>query len=78
MSAGFVLASLRGSTLRRRVSEIGNTGGDFPFAKTHCTGERPTRSAVCTSFATLLAAALPDNHFEHPVHEIPIAPQESR
>ena len=23
--------------------------GVFPFANTHCKGERPTRSAVCTS-----------------------------
>ena len=44
--------------MRKRVSEIGNTGGDFPVAKTHCTGERSTRSAVCTSFASSLAAAL--------------------
>jgi hypothetical protein len=50
-SASVVLASFRSSTLRRSVSEIGNTGGDFPFAKTHCKGERPTRSAVCTSSA---------------------------
>ncbi len=25
--------------------------GVFPFANTHCKGERPTRSAVCTSSA---------------------------
>ena len=29
----------------------GNHGGAFPFAKIHSTGERPTRSAVCTSLA---------------------------
>ena len=40
-SASFVLASLRGSTLSKRFSEAGNTGGAFPFAKTHCKGERP-------------------------------------
>jgi len=38
---GFVLASFRPSTYRLRFSEIGNTGGAFPFAKIHCTGERP-------------------------------------
>src|SRR5688572_4088043 len=48
-SASFVLASLRASTLSGRFSEVGNAGGAFPFAKTHCEGERPTRSAVCTS-----------------------------
>ena len=32
--------------------------GVFPFAKTHCKGERPTRSAVCTSSAPSLAATL--------------------
>jgi hypothetical protein len=40
-SASFVLASLRGSTLRRGFSELGSTGGVFPFAKIHPTGERP-------------------------------------
>ena len=48
-SASFVLASLKGSTLRRSFSEVGSTVGAFPFAKTNCKGERPTRSAVCTS-----------------------------
>ncbi len=44
-----VLAALRGSTSRRSFSEVGNAGGAFPFAKIHSRGERPTRSAVCTS-----------------------------
>jgi len=48
-SASCVLASLRGATLRRGFSEAGSTVGAFPFAKIHPTGERPTRSAVCTS-----------------------------
>ena len=48
-SASIVLASLRGSTLRRSPSEVENTGGDFPSAKTHSTGNRPTQSAVGTS-----------------------------
>ena len=47
--ASFVLASLRGSTLSRSFSEVGNAGRAFPFAKTHYKGERPTRSAVRTS-----------------------------
>ncbi|TLY22448.1 MAG: hypothetical protein E6K66_07995 [Nitrospirae bacterium] len=34
---------------RRRFEEVGNTGSAFPFAKTQCKGERPTRSAVRTS-----------------------------
>ena len=50
-SASGVLASLRPSTLRRSFSEIGNTVGGFPFAKTHCKDERPTRSEVCASSA---------------------------
>jgi hypothetical protein len=48
-STSFVLASFRPSILRRSFLEVGNTGGAFPFAKTHAKGERPTRSAVCTS-----------------------------
>jgi hypothetical protein len=47
----FVLASFRPSTLKMSFSEVRNAGGAFPFAKTHCKGERPTRSAVCTSSA---------------------------
>jgi hypothetical protein len=50
-SAISVLTSFRRSTLRRSFSEVRNAGGAFPFAKTHCKGERPTRSAVCTSSA---------------------------
>ena len=37
--------------LKRGFSEVGSTGGAFPFDKTHSKGERPTRSAVCTSSA---------------------------
>jgi hypothetical protein len=48
-SASVVLASFRPSTLRKGFSEVGSTVGAFPFAKIHPTGERPTRSAVCTS-----------------------------
>jgi hypothetical protein len=48
-TASVVLASFRPSTLRRGFSEVGSTGGAFPFAKIHCKAERPTRSAVCTS-----------------------------
>jgi hypothetical protein len=48
-SASSVLASFRPSTLTRTPSEVGNPVGAFPFAKTHSRGERPTRSAVCTS-----------------------------
>jgi hypothetical protein len=47
--ASGVLASRSGSTLSKSFSEVGNAVGAFPFAKTHCKGERPTRSAVCTS-----------------------------
>jgi hypothetical protein len=50
-SASGVLASFRPSTLRRSLSEIRSTVGDFPFAKIYWKGERPTRSAVCTSSA---------------------------
>jgi len=48
-SASIVLASFRPSTCRLRFSEVVSTGGGFPFAKIHCMGDRPTRSAVCTS-----------------------------
>ena len=50
-AASVVLASFRPSTSRRSFSEVGYAGGAFPFAKTHCKGERPTQSAVCTSSA---------------------------
>jgi hypothetical protein len=63
-AASFVLASLRDSALSRSFSEVGNAVGAFPFAKTHGKGERPTRSAVCTSS---LAASVLDSLFEHPV-----------
>jgi hypothetical protein len=49
MTPSFVLASLRGSTLSKSFSEVGSAVGAFPFAKTHCKGERHTRSAVYTS-----------------------------
>ena len=48
-SANGVLASFRPSMSRKSSSEVGSTGGDFPFAKIYSNGERPTRSAVCTS-----------------------------
>jgi hypothetical protein len=48
-SASSVLASFRPSTLRRRFSDVGSNVGVFPFAKIYSRGERPTRSAVCTS-----------------------------
>jgi hypothetical protein len=47
-SASGVLASVRGSTLKRALM-IGNTEGAYPFTKIHFKGERPTRSAVRTS-----------------------------
>ena len=40
-TSNVVLGSSKSSTYRLRFSEIGNTGGVFPFAKIHCTGERP-------------------------------------
>ncbi len=49
--ASGVLASFRPSTYQTRFSEVGSAGGAFPFAKIHSRGERPTRSAVCTSSA---------------------------
>jgi hypothetical protein len=50
-SANCVLASFRPSTLRgiSRISE--GLEGVFPFTKIYYKGERPTRSAVCTSSA---------------------------
>ena len=35
--------------MEESLSDIGITGGAFPFAKIHSKGERPTRSAVRTS-----------------------------
>ena len=57
----FVLASFRPSTLNRSSSEAGSNVGAFPFATTHCKGERPTRSAVCTSSALHSLWAWPRN-----------------
>ena len=51
LSPHSVLASFRPSTYQMRFSEVGSTVGAFPFAKNHSNGERPTRSAVCTSSA---------------------------
>ncbi|MEK6671131.1 MAG: hypothetical protein AABY48_04760 [Nitrospirota bacterium] len=39
-SASGVLASFRGSKLRRSAADIGSTGGYFPFAKIYSMGER--------------------------------------
>jgi hypothetical protein len=49
LSPSSVLPSFRPSTLSRSFSKVRNAEGAFPFAKTHCKGERPTRSAVYTS-----------------------------
>jgi hypothetical protein len=56
MSASGVLASLRGSTLS--FSEVGNTRGAFPLAKTYCKGERPHTMCGTYLLASSLAAAL--------------------
>jgi hypothetical protein len=48
-TVGFVLAALRGSTLRRDFSENKEAAGFSPFAMNHLEGERHTRSVVCTS-----------------------------
>jgi hypothetical protein len=48
-SANGVLASLRGSTCRRESHGYRNHWRDFRFARINAAGERPTRSAVCTS-----------------------------
>ena len=66
-SARFVLGSSKSSTYRLKLSVVGSTGGAFPFAKIHCTGERPTQSAVGTSSGFDSPAALLDGLFEHPV-----------
>ncbi len=52
-SSSFVLGSLRGSTVKRRLSS-----GIYPFTKIHQKGERITRSAVCTFLTSSLPAAL--------------------
>src|SRR6478736_3801781 len=36
-----VLGSSKSSTYQLSFSEVGSAGGVFPFAKIHCTGERP-------------------------------------
>jgi len=60
-----VLASFRPSTYRLRFSDVENTGGGFPFAKAHFTGERPHRVRSVPPRPSL-AAALLGRHFEQP------------
>jgi hypothetical protein len=48
-SANSVLASLRPSKYQMKLSEVEIAVGAFPFAKIHSRGERPTRTAECTS-----------------------------
>jgi hypothetical protein len=47
--ASVVLASFSSSTYRLRFSEIGSTGGVFPFAKIYLYGRTAPQSAVGTS-----------------------------
>jgi hypothetical protein len=62
-SASGVLASLRGSTYRMRISEVGSTRGVYPFAKIHCKGNGHTKCGLYL-LASSLAAALLDGLFE--------------
>jgi hypothetical protein len=55
-SASGVLASFRGSGLS--YSEVGNTSGAFPFAKTRWKGERPHTMCGTYLLASSLAGAL--------------------
>jgi hypothetical protein len=64
--ASIVLASLRGSTLRRSSSEIGSTRGAFPFAKIHLQGRTAHTKCGPYLLASSLVAALLDRLFEHP------------
>ncbi len=69
--ASFVLTSFRSSMYRLRFSEGGIAGGVFPFAKIHCTGERP-HEVGRYFLRSSLAAALLDGIFEHPaIHSGP-------
>ena len=68
-SASGVLPSLRGSTLS--FSEMGNTRGPFPFAKTCCKGERPHTMCGTYLLTSSLAVALLDGLFEHPAAVCP-------
>ncbi|HWR21754.1 MAG TPA: hypothetical protein VN444_07850, partial [Verrucomicrobiae bacterium] len=56
--------------VRMRFSEIGSTGGAFPFAKTHCKGERPHEVRVGTSSGFDSPAALPDGLSEQPAKAV--------
>ena len=71
-TASFALASLRGLTLS--FSEVRNTRGDFPFAKTCCKGERPHTMCGTYLLASSLAAAALNGHFEHPANRLVLAP----
>ena len=66
--------------MRRSLSEVESTLGDFPFAKIHYMGER-THKVRCVPLTSSLGAALPgtrrvsagqglagekSGHFEHP------------
>lgn len=60
-TAGFVLTSLRGSTVKKNQA-----GGVYPFTKNNSMGERLTRSAVCTSSASGLNPVSLGGLFQHP------------
>jgi len=57
-SAGFVLGSSKSSTYRLRCSEVGHTGGVFPFAKIQLYERTAPRSAGGTSSGFNSPAAL--------------------
>jgi len=83
-SASFVLDSSKSSTYRLRFSEIGSAEGVFPFAKIHCTGERPhgVRSVPPpvsirlrprrTNILSILTGILPLPHTRGPLNFPPV------
>ena len=66
-SASFVLGSSKSSMLQRASRQQQTLEGRIRSPRSICRGERPTRSAVCTSSGFDSPAALLDSRFEHPV-----------
>ena len=67
-SAGGVRRVAQRLNVKVHTSDIRNTEGAYPFAKTHCKGER-VHEVWSVPPRPSLAAALPDSLFEHPADD---------
>ena len=72
-SASSVLASLRGSTLKRGSSEVGSNVGGFSVRQDPLQGRTAHTKCGTYLLASSLAAALLNGLFEHSACEYPAA-----